>query len=169
MKHIVPIERIERRILLIRGQKVMMDGDLAGLYGVTTGNLNLAVARNPDRFPPDFMFRLTRQEHRNLILQSATSSWGGARKLPRAFMEHGVAMLSSVLRSRRAIHVNIAIMRAFSRLRELLATHRDLARKLDQFEQKYDAQFRVVFDAIRELMEPEEPPRERIGFRVKRP
>ncbi len=144
----------------------MLDRDLAELYGVPTGALNQAVSRNIRRFPPDFMFQLTRQELANLKSQFVTSSWGGVRKLPRAFTEHGVAMLSSVLRSERAIQVNIGIMRAFARLREMLVAHKELGRKLEELEKRYDAQFKVVFDAIRELMEPPEgPPGGRIGFR----
>jgi hypothetical protein len=164
-KALVPAERIERSILLIRGHKVILDRDLALMYGVTTGNLNKAVSRNLDRFPVDFMFSLTRKEFENLKFHFGTSSWGGTRKPPRAFTEQGVAMLSSVLRSPRAVRVNIEIMRAFVRLRQMLATHADLARRLDKLENKYDSQFRVVFDAIRELMAPPPaPPRKRIGF-----
>jgi hypothetical protein len=164
---LLPTEQIQRRIYLFREHKVMLDRDLAELYGVTTGNLNLAVRRNPGRFPEDFMFQLTTKETQNLILQTARSSrWGGLRHSPYAFTEHGVAMLSSVLKSDRAIQVNIAIMRAFGELRELLATHRDLAQKLKELEKKYDAQFRVVFDAIRELMEkPKAKPLEIKGFK----
>lgn len=161
----IPPERIERRILRIRGQNVMMDADLAELYEVETKELNLAVRRNADRFPEDFMFQLSALEFRNLRFQSVTSSsWGGRRYRPYAFTEQGVAMLSSVLRSPRAVEVNIAIMRAFVKLREIIASHRDLARKLEEMESRYDAQFRVVFDAIRELMKPPEKPRRRIGF-----
>jgi ORF6N domain len=161
----IPPERIERRILLIRGQKVMLSTDLAELYGVAPRVLVQAVKRNQERFPDDFMFQLTRAELANLKSQIVTSSWGGARRAtPYAFTEQGVAMLSSVLRSPRAVQVNIAIMRAFVKLREILASHRDLARRLDQMESKYDAQFKVVFDAIRELMTPPKKPRRRIGF-----
>ncbi len=163
-KAIIPAERIERRILLICGQKVMLDADLAELYGVETKALNRAVRRNYNRFPADFMFQLTGEEFRNLRFHSGTSSWGGRRFRPHAFTEQGVAMLSSVLRSERAVQVNIAIMRAFVKLREMLASHADLARKLEEMEKKYDAQFKVVFDAIRELMSPKMPPRRRIGF-----
>jgi hypothetical protein len=159
-----PVERIERVILVLRGHKVILDKDLAALYGVTTGNLNKAVARNIDRFPDDFMFQLSPDEMENLIFRSGTSSWGGTRKPPRAFTEQGVAMLSSVLRSQRAVQVNIEIMRAFVRLRQMLQQNADLARKLALLERKYDAQFRAVFDAIRELMKPPEKPRRRIGF-----
>jgi hypothetical protein len=161
---LVPVERIERVILVLRGHKVILDKDLAALYGVTTGNLNKAVARNIERFPDDFMFQLSPDEMENLIFHSGTSSWGGTRKPPRAFTEQGVAMLSSVLRSQRAVQVNIEIMLAFVRLRQMLQQNADLARKLALLEKKYDAQFRAVFDAIRELMKPPEKPRRRIGF-----
>jgi phage regulator Rha-like protein len=167
-RSMVPAERIERSILLIRGQKVILDGDLAELYGVETRALVQAVQRNRERFPDDFMFQLTKEEFDNLRSQSVISSlgWGGRRYPPYAFTEQGVAMLSSVLRSKRAVQVNIEIMRAFVRLRQMLAQHADLSRKLDALEKKYDAQFRVVFDAIRELMTPPEPKRRRIGFRA---
>jgi hypothetical protein len=165
-------ERIERSILLIRGHKVMLDSDLAGLYGVTTKRLNEQVKRNLSRFPEDFMFQLTESETDLLRSQIATSKKGrgGRRYQPYAFTEQGVAMLSSVLNSDRAIKVNIEIMRAFVRLRQILASNKDLSKRLDETEKKYDAQFKVVFEAIRQLMaspEPEpEPPRKRIGFLV---
>jgi hypothetical protein len=144
----------------------MLDADLAELYGVETGILNRAVRRNLERFPEDFTFQLTDKEFADLRCHFGTSSsWGGRRYNPLALTEQGVAMLSSVLRSRRAILVNIAIMRAFVRLREMLASHRELARKLEQIEKKYDAQFKVVFDAIRELMAPPSKLSRRIGFR----
>ena len=164
----VPVERIEQAILLIRGQKVLLDRDLAALYGVPTKTLNLAVKRNRARFPVDFMLRLSAEETRNLRFQIETSSlrWGGRRYCPTAFTEQGVAMLSSVLRSPRAIQVNIEIMRAFVKLRMILSTHVELARKLEEMEKKYDAQFKVVFDAIRELMAPPEKPQSRIGFHL---
>jgi len=144
---LIPHKRIERSILLLRGLKVMLDRDLAELYGVQTRDLNKAVQRNGDRFPSDFMFQLTLEEYKNLMFQFGTSRWGGTRKLPYAFTELGVAMLSSVLNSKRAVHVNMQIMRAFVALREILATHKDLARKLEEMEKKYDQQFRVVFCA----------------------
>jgi hypothetical protein len=148
----LPSELIEQKIYLIRGHKVMLDTDLAALYGVTTGNLNLAVRRNPKRFPEDFMFQLTGQETQSLLLQNARAKGrGGRRTPPYAFTEQGVSMLSSVLNSERSIEVNIAIMRAFVRLRALLATHADLARRLHELEQKYDEQFRVVSGNIRAL------------------
>ena len=162
----VPLEMIERRIYLIRGQKIMLDRDLAELYLVETKALNRAVRRNLGRFPDDFMFQLTGEEAENLRFHFGTSSWGGRRYRPYAFTEHGILMLSSVLRSKRAVQINILIMRAFVKLRELMATHKDLARKLAEMENKYDAQFKVVFDAIRKLMEPSPvPPRRQIGFR----
>jgi len=162
---LVPAERIERAILLIRGQKAMLSTDLAELYGVEPRVLVQAVKRNIERFPGDFMFHLTKAEFSNLKSQIVMSRWGGQRHPPYAFTEQGVAMLSSVLRSQRAIHVNVEIMRAFVRLRRILASHKELARKLEELEKKYDAQFKVVFDAIRQLMAPAEPPpRRRIGF-----
>jgi hypothetical protein len=162
----IPPERIERHILLIRGQKVMLDADLADLYNVDTKVLNQAVKRNLERFPRDFMFRLADKELNSLRSQFVTSNEkrGGRRSNPYAFTEQGVAMLSSVLRSPRAVKVNIAIMRAFVKLREILASHRQLARKLEEMESRYDSQFSAVFDAIRELMEPPVKPRRRIGF-----
>jgi hypothetical protein len=152
----VPIELIERRIYLIRGQKVMLDSDLSELYQVTTGNLNLAVRRNLDRFPEDFMFQLTKEEFENLRLQFASSSsgYGGRRYLPYAFTEHGVAMLSSVLNSDRAVQMNILIIRAFVKLRELLATHKDLAQKiekLDAAQQDHAALLSIVIKDIENL------------------
>ena len=165
----IPVERIERVILLIRGQKVMLDADLAVLYGVSTKVLVQAVRRNRARFPEDFLFQLTVRETSNLRSQIVTSSlgraWGGRRYAPYAFTEHGVAMLSSVLRSPRAIQVNIAIVRAFVRLRAMLASNDALARKLDALEQKYDGQFKIVFDAIRQLMAPSATSQRSIGFR----
>ncbi len=161
---IVRVSGVEDMILIIRGQRVMLDRDLAELYGVTTGNLNKAVSRNLERFPEDFMFQLTRQELQNLKFHFGTSSWGGTRKLPRAFTEQGVAMLSSVLKSRRAALVNISIMRAFIKLREMLSSHKDLARKLDELEKKYDHQFAAVFSAIRQLMAPPPNKQRKIGF-----
>jgi DNA-binding PadR family transcriptional regulator len=150
---VIPIDRIETSILLIRGEKVLLDRDLAKLYGVSTGRLNEAVKRNMDRFPDDFMFELSAEELSNLKSQNAiSSSHGGRRTLPYAFTEQGVAMLSSVLRSERAVKVNIEIMRAFVKLRRLMGTHADLSRKLAQLESKYDEQFSAVFDAIRALM-----------------
>ena len=172
MKTLIPVEVIEKRIYLIRGQKVMLDSDLAELYEVETSNLNKAVKRNIDRFPQDFMFQLTKKESESLRFQlgiSKSEGRGGRRYPPYAFTEQGVAMLSSVLRSKRAVQVNIEIMRAFVRLRQLLASNVELARKLESLEKKYDSKFRVVFDAIRQLMRPPESSRKQIGFKVKEP
>ena len=161
----IPMERVEDRILSIRGHRVMLDADLAELYGVPTKRLNEAVRRNVARFPGDFMFQLTADEAEILRSQFATSNGrGGRRYIPYAFTELGVAMLSSVLNSERAVLVNIAIMRAFVRLREMAASHKDVLRRLDEMEGKYDRQFKVVFDAIRSLMEPPKIPRRRIGY-----
>ena len=166
MSNLVPVERIDRAILLIRQHKVMLDTDLAVLYGVETKALVRAVRRNRERFPEDFMFQLSPAEFENLRFQFGTSSWGGRRYRPYAFTEHGVAMLSSVLRSRRAVRVNIEIMRAFVTLRRVIDSHGDLANKLDELEERYDQQFAVVFEAIRKLMAPPATARKRIGFRV---
>ena len=160
---------IERRILLVRGQRVMLDSDLASLYGVSTKRLNEQVRRNLRRFPADFMFQLSPDEAVVLRSQNATLEPGRGRYrkyLPYVFTEQGVAMLSSVLKSERAVQVNVEIMRAFVRLRQMIATNRDLARRLDELEKRYDTQFKTVFDAIRQLMAPSEKPRRSIGFRV---
>ncbi|MEI8373790.1 MAG: ORF6N domain-containing protein [Planctomycetota bacterium] len=164
----IPVERIEQSILLVREHKVMLDSDLASLYEVETKVLVRAVKRNLDRFPEDFMFQLSKEEFDDLRCHFGTSSaWGGRRYAPYAFTEQGVAMLSSVLRSPRAVAVNVEIMRAFVRLRQMLASNADLARKLDTLEKKYDDQFQIVFDAIRQLMlPPEAKPKPRIGFHV---
>jgi hypothetical protein len=164
-----PADRIRQAILLVRGRRVMLDADLAALYDVPTGALVQAVRRNLSRFPEDFMLRLTRDETAALrsqtVISNARPGRGGRRYNPYAFTEQGVAMLSTVLRSRRAIEVNIAIMRTFVKLRQLLVSHEDLARKLAALENRYDVQFKVVFDAIRELMAPSAPGRRPIGFR----
>ncbi len=168
-QNLVPLERIERAILMLRGHKVMLDSDLATLYAVETKVLNQAISRNIERFPEDFMFQLTEAEAAFLRSQTVTLKTGRGQHrkyLPFAFTEQGVAMLSSVLRSPRAVRVNIEIMRAFVRLREMIATNKDLARRLDELEKKYDAQFKVVFDAIRRLMAPPQKARRSIGFRV---
>jgi len=163
----IPVERIERAIYLIRGEKVMLDRDLGALYGVETKMLNRAVKRNFKRFPSDFMFQLTEDEADALRYQIGTSKKGrgGRRYLPYVFTEQGVAMLSSVLNSERAVLVNIEIMRAFVKLRQMLASNAELSRRLDELESKYDRQFKVVFDAIRELMSPPIRTRKEIGFR----
>ena len=163
-----PAPLIESRIFLLRRQKVLLDADLAQLYQVTTGNLNLAVRRNRERFPADFLFQLNQAEFQNLRLQLARSSWGGRRHPPYAFTEQGVAMLSSVLTSKRAIEVNIAIMRTFIRLRQILATHEELARQLEELRWKQNEQgqpIQAVFETIQQLIEaPGIEPKRRIGF-----
>lgn len=159
-----PEEKIKRKIYLIRGKKIMFDRDLAYLYGVATRQLTRQVRRNIDRFPPDFLFILTRQELTNLKCHFGTSSWGGTRKLPLAFTEHGILMLSSVLNSKRAIHVNIQIMRIFSKFREMLSAHKDLKQRIDEMEARYDHRFSVVFRAIKRLIEPPRKSRRQIGF-----
>lgn len=169
-KGIIPAARIAQSICLLRGQKVMLDFDLAALYGVPTGHLNRAVKRNGSRFPVDFMFQLGAEEARNLKCQIGISSWGGRRAFPYAFTEQGVAMLSSVLNSERAVKVNIAIMRAFVKLRETLETNRELARKFAELEKrvgKHDAKIDAILEAIRQLMAPPEKPRREIGFHVR--
>ena len=157
-------DAIKDKILVIRGKKVMLD-DLAVLYGIATGNLNKAVTRNIERFPEDFMFQLTKDEFENLKFQFGISSWGGVRKMPRAFTEHGILMLSSVLNSKQAIYINIQIMRTFTKLREMISTHKDLQRKLEAMERKYDGQFKIVFSAIKKLLEPPIKTKGRIGFK----
>ena len=164
-KSIIPAERIHQAILLIRGERVLLDKDLAALYGVETKVLVQAIRRNAPRFPADFMFRLTQDEFAALRSQIVTSKGrGGRRHLPYAFTEQGVAMLSSVLRSPRAVQVNIGIMRAFVQLRQMLASNTELARKLADLEKRYDAQFKVVFDAIRQLMTQAVPKPIPMGF-----
>ena len=162
----IPVERLERAIFIIRGEKVMIDRDLAELYGVETRTLNQSVRRNLERFPPDFMFELTREEIAG-ISQFVTSSTLKFSKRVTVFTEQGVAMLSSVLRSKRALAVNVEIMRTFVKLRQILNANADLARRLDEVEGKYDEQFKVVFDAIRLLMNPRPRKRKEIGFRPK--
>ncbi len=167
MKSLVPMGHIEHKIYLIRGHKVMLDRDLAELYGVETKVLKRAVRRNIDRFPEDFMFQLSTQELKNLRCQIGASSWGGERYLSFVFTEQGVAMLSGILNSKRAVQVNIAIMRAFVKLRETLSLHKELAKKLELLENKiahHDEQIQSIFEAIRQLMAPPEKPKERIGF-----
>jgi len=167
MEKLVTIDAIEQRIFLIRGQKVMLSPHLADLYGVAPKVLIQAVKRNIERFPSDFMYQLTLQEVRILKSQIVTSSWGGARRAnPYAFTEQGIAMLSSVLKSKRAIQVNIAIMRAFVRLRRIIASHKELAEKLKELEHKvnmHDKDIIMIFQAINKLMQPEEP-KKVIGF-----
>lgn len=174
MTSIIPIENIVDKIYLFRGQKVMLDSDLAELYGVQTKRLNEQIKRNRKRFPNDFMFKLNKTEiqsistriYNNLRSQIATSSWGGRRYENYVFTEHGVAMLSSVLNSEKAIEINIMIIRAFIKIRELLSTHKQLAIKIAQLESKYDEQFVAVFNALKYLMKEPEKKKTQIGFRV---
>lgn len=167
---IIPVELIENKIYLIRKQKVMLSMHLAGLYGVEPRTLVQAVKRNIERFPEDFMFQLTKGEFDNLKSQIVTSSWGGLRRAtPYAFTEQGIAMLSSVLKSKRAIDVNILIMRAFVKMRQILSTHKELADKLNELENKYekhDKNIKAIIDAIRQLMAPPEKPARKIGFKT---
>ena len=170
-RKIISAERVLQSIRWIRGQKVLIDSDLATLYGVTTGNLNKAVKRNVDRFPSDFTFQLEPEELANLKFQFGIPSWGGRRRSrPYVFTEQGIAMLSSVLNSERAVKVNIAIMRAFVKLRETLETNRQLARKFAELERrvgKHDRKIDAILEAIRQLMAPPEKPRREIGFHVR--
>ena len=170
MKELLPAEIIESKILLIRRHKVMIDSDLAALYGVETKNLLRAVKRNINRFPSEFMFQLDKEEVNNLRLHFGTSSqWGGRRYLPYAFTEQGVSMLSSVLNSERAIQINIAIMKTFVKMREFIATNKALAKKLAELEKKlesHDKNIKVLFDAIKQLMSPAKPSyKPKIGFK----
>jgi hypothetical protein len=170
-KQIIPIERVVESIRWIRGQKVLLDSDLATLYGVTTGNLNKAVKGNADRFPSDFMFQLNPEELANLKFQFGISSWGGRRRSrPYVFTEQDIAMLSSVLHSERTVRVNIAIMRAFVKLRQMLETNRELAQKFAELKKrvgKHDEEIAAILEAIRQLMAPPEKPRREIGFHVR--
>ena len=165
---IIPIERIQQCIYLVRKQKVMLDKDLAALYGVQTRDLNKAVSRNLDRFPQDFMFGLTKAEFENLKFHFGTSSWGGTRKLPRVYTEQGVAMLSSVLRSKRAVEVNIAIMRTFVQLRRILADNALLRRKIEAMERKYDEKFQLVFEVLGHMVKVDKKPKKPFGFHSKK-
>ena len=169
MKTLIPVEVIERKILFIRGEKVMLDCDLAELYGVEVKHLKRQVRRNIDRFPADFMIQLSKEEYESLRRHFGTLKRGKHSKyLPYVFTEQGVAMLSSILNSERAVQVNIAIMRAFVKLREMLSTNKELAHKFAQLEkkiEKHDDEIKLIFDAIRELMRPPEPKRRKIGFR----
>ncbi|HAO64759.1 TPA: DNA-binding protein [Candidatus Taylorbacteria bacterium] len=164
-KSLIPEERIEQIIFIIRNKKVILDSDLAALYGVEVKRLNEAAKRNIGRFPNDFRFQLTQLEVGNLKSQFATSSYGGRRKLPYAFTEHGALMAANVLNSERAVAMSVAIVRTFIKLRRLLSVNKDLVRRLNELEEKYDEQFQVVFVAIKRLMElPEEPEKPKIGF-----
>src|SRR5215475_283474 len=160
---IVPAS-ISQKIYFLRGQRVMLSTDLAKLYGVEVRALVQAVQRNIERFPSDFLFQLNEEEHKHLRSQTVISSWGGARRAPYAFTEQGVAMLSSVLRGTRAVQINIAIMRTFVRLREMLATNQKLRRKIEDMEKRYDTKFQIVFATIESMLEEEEGPKRGIGF-----
>ena len=165
MKNLLPEERIEQKIFVIRSHKVILDKELAALYGVATSRLNEQVKRNSHRFPEDFMFQLDREEFENLISQFAISRWGGARKRPYVFTEYGAIMVANVLNSERAVEMSIRIVRTFIKLREVLSTHKDLKRKIEEMEKKYDYQFQVVFDAIKKLLDsPIEKPKRQTGF-----
>lgn len=163
-KDFLPVNLIESKIYFIRGKKVMIDSDLANLYGVKTQALNQAVKRNEGRFPTDFMFQLNELEAHNLISQIVISSYGGRRNNPHVFTEQGVAMLSSVLKSERAIQVNIQIMRTFTKIREMIVSNKDLREKIEKLEKKYDQSFVEVFRAIKELVVEKEKPKREIGF-----
>jgi hypothetical protein len=170
MEPIVPLQKIQSEIVSIRGEKVLLDSTLAGLYGVETKQLKRAVRRNSYRFPPDFMFELTKEEYDSLRSQFGTLKRGEHTKyMPMVFTEQGVAMLSSVLNSRKAIEVNIMVMRAFVNLRWMVSTNKLMLQKLEEMERKYDGQFRVVFEAIRRFMAPPERPRKKIGFLAREP
>jgi len=164
MSKLISVEIITSKILLIRGKKVMLDRDLAELYEVETRQLTRQVRRNIERFPEDFMFRLTKEEFQSLMCHFGTSNRGGTRKLPHVFTEQGIAMLSGILRSKRAIRVNIQIMRAFVQLRRMILSNRYLKRKIEEMERKYDKQFAIVFEAIKQLLETPRESKKRIGF-----
>jgi hypothetical protein len=172
MRVLVPAEVIERKILLIRGQRVILDTDLAKLYGVATFRFNEQVKRNQKRFPEDFMFQLTKDEYRSLISQFAISKpgRGGRRSLPKVFTEHGALMAANILKSQKAIEASIYVVRAFVKLREMLSTHRELAQKLSELERKltsHDTHIQTLFDAIRQLMAGPQPKEKKIGFRAR--
>lgn len=169
LKHSIQEHAIINKILIIRGEKVMLDRDLADLYNVETRVFIQAVKRNIDRFPEDFMFQLNKKEFQNLISQIVTSSWGGTRKLPYAFTEQGVAMLSSVLNSDRAIQVNIQIIRVYTKMRQFLATHKDILLKIEQLERKtdsHDEKINLIFDYIKQLVQKKAEPRKQIGYQI---
>ena len=170
IKHTTSEHLIMNKIHIIRGEKVMMDSDLSELYGVPTHRLNEQVKRNIRRFPEDFMFQLTKVEFQNLISQNAISRWGGKRKMPYAFTEQGVSMLSSVLNSDRAIQVNIQIIRVYTKMRKFLSTHKDILLKLEQLERKtssHDEKIELIFEYIKQLVQQKNEPRKRIGFKTK--
>jgi hypothetical protein len=164
MKPVLQETTISNQIYFIRGEQIMLDFDLAQLYGVETKRLKEAVKRNIERFPEDFMFELTKSEWENLRTHFAASSWGGIRYMPYAFTEQGVAMLSGILRSERAVEVNIAIMRTFVQLRKLMSSNKELSKKIESLEKKYDEQFQAVFTVIKKLIQQENKPRKMMGF-----
>lgn len=164
MNSTIPPEWIQQKIYLIRNQKVILSSDLAELYQVAPKVLVQAVKRNLERFPPDFIFQLENQEFANLKSQVVTSSWGGIRKNPYAFTEQGIAMLSGVLKSPRAVQINIEIMRTFVNLRKYIASYKDLSERIDQIEKEYDHQFKIIFDTLQEMVNPSQPTRRRIGI-----
>ena len=169
MEHLIPAEIIEQRIFLVRGQKVMIDRHLAELYAVPTKSLNLAVKRNIEKFPEEFMFRLTKEEFQDLRFQFETSSWGGTRYLPLVFTEHGVAMAANILKSERATRMSILIVKAFVKLREVLSTHKELSAQIKLLESKvdkHDDAIQTIIEAIRQLMQPPIPKRKPIGFKI---
>lgn len=166
MGDLIPQEKIESRIFVIRGMKVMLDKDLAELYGVQTKQLTRQVRRNIERFPEDFAFQLSNEEFKHLKCQFGASSWGGTRKLPLAFTENGIAMLSGVLHSYRAIQVNIQIMRAFTRLRQMLLDYKEIWKQIEMMEQKYDNKFKIVFDTLKHILQyPNTGLKDKIGFK----
>jgi hypothetical protein len=167
MSDIISTETIESRIYLIRGIRAMLDRDLAELYSVSTSDLNKAVTRNIDRFPSDFMFQLSPEEFSNLKFHFGTSSWGGTRKLPRAYTEQGVAMLSSILRSNCAVQVNIQIMRTFIKMRRMITVNEEIKQELGQLRKQTDERFQIVFEVLDQLPNPESTPKKEIGFTVK--
>jgi hypothetical protein len=167
MTTVVPVERIASKIYLIRNLKVMLDRDLAELYSVETKRLKEQVRRNIERFPEDFMFELSKEELKNLRSQFATSSWGGSRYSPMAFSEHGILMLSSILKSERAVQVNIQIMRTFTKFREALIDNKDLRKELEEFKQITDQRFQIVFETLDQLLTIESKPKKKIGYTVK--
>ena len=167
---VITEERVISKIYLIKGQKVMLDKDLAELYGVTTGNLNKAVARNSKRFPKDFMFELTKGEFENIKGQLGADGWGGTRKMPKAFTEQGVAMLSGVLNSDRAIAVNVQIMRVYTKMRTMILTHKDLLLKMEEMEKRLggqDEKIQAIFDYLKQFIQDQEKPRKQIGYKTK--
>jgi len=167
MNDLIPIENITGLIYLIRGQRVMLDRDIAELYGVETKRLKEQVKRNIGRFPEDFMFELSTREYGNLRSQNATSSWGGTRYIPMAFTEHGILMISSVLKNDKAVQVNIQIMRAFTKMRQMIFDNAELRKEIDELRADTDGKFRIVFETLDQLLIIENKPKKKIGFMAK--